>query len=397
MGKEKKAEIGKVMKVIANQGVLPIKTWTDILDDGTDEQAGHLAQLPFAFHHIALMPDTHVGYGMPIGGVLATIGTIVPYAVGVDIGCGMRAWDTQFPVDYFQPIMDKVMRQILRDIPVGMRHHKTRQSMQLYWEKEPQGILNAPVFEREFDKAHYQLGTLGSGNHFIEAQACEETGTIWFMIHSGSRNVGKQVCDYHHKVAVTLNGKYHSKVPKAWNLAFLPLDSQEGQDYVNDMQASLAFAKANRAHMEKKIRDILYQFEIPDGGVAVDIHHNYAAMEHWHGKNVMVHRKGAVRAKGTVLIPGNMGTLSYVAEGLDNPESFGSCSHGAGRIMSRTEARHNETIRATLDSMETKLYAHGDVYDEAPGAYKDIRNVMVEQSDLVCTTHILKPLAVVKG
>lgn len=379
------------------QGMKPIFNWASKVETGALDQAMNLARLPFAYHHIALMPDTHPGYGMPIGGVVATVGTIIPNAVGVDIGCGMRAWDTHFPVDYFTPIMREVFHDIYARVPVGFTHHKMKQDMKLFWEQLEGNVDDCPIWEREYEKARYQLGTLGGGNHFIEAQACEETGTVWFMIHSGSRNVGKQVCDHHNKVAVTLNERYHSKVEKKWELAFLVKDTQEWKEYWGDMTCALHFAKANRAHMENAIRDVLYSYEIPEGGVTFDVHHNYANWEHWYGQNVVVHRKGAVKARGTVIIPGSMGTSSYIGEGLDKPESFGSCSHGAGRRMGRKAAAKDEVIRKTLDDMNTALFSKGDSYDEAPGAYKDIKDVMEDQKDLVSIVRTLRPLAVIKG
>jgi len=376
----------------------PIFNWASEYEMGTMDQAVNLARLPFAHHHIALMPDTHPGYGMPIGGVVATVGTIIPNAVGVDIGCGMRAWDTGCPVGYFERIMHKVMSDIAANIPVGFQHQKVAQNMRLFWENISDNVDLCPIWDREFEKAKHQLGTLGGGNHFIEAQTCVETGTVWFMIHSGSRNVGKQVCDHHNKVAVALNEKYHSRVEKKWELAFLAQGTKEYNEYWGDMECAVAFAKANRAHMENAIVDILHRYEVEqDIGNTIDIPHNYARMEHWYGKNVVVHRKGAVRANGTVIIPGSMGTWSHIGQGKNEEKSFGSCSHGSGRRMGRRAAATDPDVRATLDNMSTILFAKGDNYDEAPGAYKDISTVMANQSDLVEPTHTLWPLATIKG
>lgn len=381
-------------------GMKPVFNWAKDIEPTAMDQAMNLARLPFAHHHIALMPDAHQGYGMPIGGVVATTNTIIPNAVGVDIGCGMRAWDTGFPVDYFTPIMRKVFHDIYAKIPVGFNHHKMKQDMALFWEQVwDNNIDDCPIWEREYEKARYQLGTLGGGNHFIEAQACDVTGTVWFMIHSGSRNVGKQVCDHYNRLAVDLNDKYHSKVEKKWELAFLVHGTEEYVNYWGDMSCALHFAKANRAHMQNAVIEVLAGYEIPEGpwSGTIDVHHNYANVEYWYGKNVIVHRNGAVKARGTVIVPGSMGTASYIGEGLDNEESFGSCSHGAGRRMGRKAAAKDEVIRNTLDDMDTALFAKGDSYDEAPGAYKDIQNVMEQQQDLVYITHTLRPLAVIKG
>jgi tRNA-splicing ligase RtcB len=380
---------------VTKEGRVPLKNWAADIEDGAAEQALHLTQLPFAFHHVALMPDCHTGYGMPIGGVLATQGVVIPNAVGVDIGCGMRAFPLDCTVDEFMPKRDAIMHEIQRAIPTGFNHHHDEQEEWAGLE-----LLNAgrlPILEREYPKSLYQLGTLGGGNHFIEAQA-DEDGGVWFMLHSGSRNVGLQVAKHYNDLAIELNERWHTAVPKSWELAFLPLESDEGQAYLREMNACLAFAKENRARMWLAIGEALEEQGIElDGGF--DVHHNYAAMENHFGKNVMVHRKGAVRARDgeLVIIPGSMGTASYIARGLDNPDSFMSCSHGAGRTMGRKAATRDPAVQKSLADMTTMLYSDSSALDEAPLAYKNIDAVMDAQADLVTPVTVLRPLAVIKA
>jgi len=374
---------------------IPIKAWTD-LDEGTLNQALNLASLPFAFRHIAIMPDTHLGYGMPIGGVLATEGVVIPNAVGVDIGCGMSAWDTGLSVEEFMPHREAILNQIQRSIPTGFNRHQT-----------PRDIPEMPevaFVQAQEDIARKSIGTLGGGNHFIEIQK-DHLGFVWVMLHSGSRNVGKTVCDHYNKIARDLNTRWHSQVPDAWQLAFLPIDGTEGQEYLTAMRYGLEYAKANRRAMRREIEaafaDIMgHTPYLLDADF--DIHHNYAAMEHHFGRNVMVHRKGAVKAIGQVIIPGSMGSVSYIAEGKSNPESFNSCSHGAGRALGRKEAQRQISVESVIEEMRKADIAlfkakKGDVAEESRAAYKDIEDVMARQADLVRPIHRLTPLGVVKG
>jgi len=388
---------------VSTAGRIPLKVWTDDLEEGAAEQAAHLAELPFAFHHVALMPDAHQGYGMPIGGVLATEGVVVPNAVGLDIGCGMRTWPTGVSVAEFMPHRDAVMHQIQRDVPTGFAHH---QKMQAEW-WVTDGVEDAmahPIVCREYESSLHQVGTLGGGNHFIEAQA-DESGDVWMMLHSGSRNLGKQVADHYNRLAVALNAQWHSSVPASWELAFLPLDSDAGRSYVAEMDLCLLFARTNRERMEARIRSVLDAvFPVAAPGESLDVHHNYAAMEHHFGRNVMVHRKGAVRAREgeRVIIPGSMGSSSYIALGKGEPQSFASCSHGAGRAMGRKAAKRAIPAQQVIEEMRAADIAlfkakRGDVAEECRQAYKDIDAVMAAQSDLVTVAVRLRPLAVVKA
>jgi tRNA-splicing ligase RtcB (3'-phosphate/5'-hydroxy nucleic acid ligase) len=384
------------MKVITSER-LPIKSWCMNPEEGALEQARNLANLPFAFHHIALMPDTHQGYGMPIGGVLATENVIIPNAVGVDIGCGMCFCNTGIDVlSLPKEQLKEIMGLIRKDIPVGMNHHDIN--------KEWRGFdinSNCPVIQKELSSARKQLGTLGGGNHFIEFQVNENT-ELCVMIHSGSRNIGLKIAKHYNDLAQELNKKWYSGVPK--DLAFLPMDSIEGQQYYESMLYALEFAKESRYHMMSACLSSISQvLNTTITHIILDVHHNYAAMENHFGKNVMVHRKGATRAREGELgiIPGSQGTCSYIVEGLGNKESFMSCSHGAGRRMSRTQAEKTLVLEDEIKRLDDLGVVHAirtqSDLDEAPSAYKDINVVMEEQKDLVKIVHELYTLGVIKG
>lgn len=380
---------------------LVIKSWCDSPEDGCIEQAKNLANLPFAFKHIALMPDTHQGYGMPIGGVLATHGVVIPNAVGVDIGCGMRVIKTnlnatELPAEKLKEILGNIRKRV----PVGFAH----QTLACPPGVMPEAYASMPIVEREFEKARKQLGTLGGGNHFIEMQKDGEGG-VWVMIHSGSRNLGKQVADHYNELAKDLNARWFSQVAPKTDLAFLPHDSAEAKDYLNEMDYCLAFSKANRAEMMRMIH-IAFQESIPEDvtfSEPLDIQHNYAAWENHFNHNVIIHRKGATAARAGQrgIIPGSQGTASYIVEGLGNPESFMSCSHGAGRRMGRKEAERKLDLAEEIRRMDEKGILHGirgkGDLDEAASAYKDIDLVMQEQQNLVKIVTRLEPIGVIKG
>ncbi len=386
------------MEIITGQRV-PIKSWASQAEDSAIEQARNLANLPFAISHVALMPDAHPGYGMPIGGVLFADKAVVPYAVGVDIGCGVVLIETGM---YRRQIGDRLsafLAQIARDVPVG---------------NGPQAQHRAPAgepFERSdcsalcksaMVAADLQLGTLGGGNHFLELQV-DDDDRIWFMLHSGSRSVGKKVCDHWHKIALGLNQRWFSALPDK-ELAYLPWETDEARGYFADMTASMAWAEENRRRMAAKVIAAFGEVFGAPAWQVLDVHHNYAAWENHLGRNGIVHRKGAVRAaKGeTVLIPGSMGTASYVGGGLGNPLSFETCQHGAGRARSRGATRK----QVSLADMEAQMERAGvalvtpnpaAVTDESSFAYKDIEQVMADSADLVAPIRRLRPLGVVKG
>lgn len=393
------------MKIIDEEGALVIKSWCEAPEDGAILQAKNMARLPFAFRHIGLMPDLHKGYGMPIGGVLATQGVIIPNAVGVDIGCGVYSVQTSLPFGDLTATdaLKKIMGKIREQIPVGFNKHKAAR---------PESLMPATWMSRfqcdvvydEYENARKSLGTLGGGNHFIEIQRGDD-GYIWFMIHSGSRNLGKKVADFYNKKAVEINARYFSSVPASWELAFLPLETEAGPSYIREMEYCVEYALANRNEMGRVIKDIFR--EVCGAGIeftnTINIAHNYARMEHHFGKDVMVHRKGATsaRLREMGLIPGSQGTASYVVSGKGNPESFESCSHGAGRAMGRKQAERTLNLADEQKRLDDKGILHSirgvHDLDEAAGAYKPIETVMSEQKDLVEILVKLEPLGVAKG
>jgi tRNA-splicing ligase RtcB len=390
-----------MQKIISTERI-PIKMWLDELEEGAMKQALNLANLPFSFSHICLMPDTHQGYGMPIGGVMATKDVVVPNAVGVDIGCGMCAVKTNIETGGLERTqLTQIMAGVRELVPLGFDHHKNRQDEALM----PQGynLDELVIVKRQYLAALKQLGTLGGGNHFIELQRSDD-GFLWIMIHSGSRNFGLQVAEYYNKIAKKLNALYYSSVDVKADLAFLPFETDEARAYYKEMRYCTEFALANRSLMMERIQQVVSAV-LPAVAYEpmINIAHNYAAWETHFDTKVIVHRKGATSAKAgeTGIIPGSQGTKSYIVEGLGNPESFMSCSHGAGRVMSRAAAIRN----LNLEDEKRKLDELGIIHsirgksdlEEASSAYKDISQVMAFQSDLVKIKVELSPLAVIKG
>ena len=390
------------MKKVISSGKVPIKLWLDDIEPGTMQQAENLANLPFVHSHVAIMPDAHLGYGMPIGGVMATRDVVIPNAVGVDIGCGMCAVRTSLSAISREQLQEAIS-EIRRAVPLGFKHHKQRQSSWLMPGSDAVPISDMPIVSREYNNALTQLGTLGGGNHFIEIQQGND-GRIWLMIHSGSRNLGFKVAGYYNRLAIDLNSRQKLPVPAEWQLAFLPLASRAGQDYLAEMEYCLEFACANRFLMMERVKDALLQVAAPVFfEPIINIAHNYAALEHHFGKDVMVHRKGATRAKaGEIgIIPGSQGTPSFIVRGRGNSDSFESCSHGAGRRMGRKQARRQLDLTREQKTLNKQgiihsLYRKNDL-DEAPGAYKNIDKVISNQLDLVEVVVELRPLAVIKG
>ncbi len=381
----------------------PVKIWTDNVEESALRQIENLTTLPFLFHHLAIMPDVHAGMGMPIGGVLACKDAVIPNAVGVDIGCGMCAVKTNWKVSEIPTnvIRKEIMRGIRQRIPLGMDHHKNPQDERYL--PEGHDIDKLEVVRRRQNSVRHEVGTLGGGNHFIELQK-DEDDTLWIMIHSGSRNLGKQVGDYYNKIAATLNARWHSAVSPDIRLPFLARESKEFGMYWDEMKYCVDFALCNRKLMMERIEEVIadslkgIEFE-----PMINIAHNYAAMEHHFGQNVIVHRKGATLAREGVIgiIPGSQGTASYIVEGLGNPDSFCSCSHGAGRVMSRSMAIKTLDMQQEVSQLEAKGIVHAirsqaDM-QEASGAYKDIEEVIANELDLVKVKTRLLPVAVIKG
>lgn len=381
----------------------PVKIWTDYVEKSAMRQIENLTTLPFLFHHLAIMPDVHTGMGMPIGGVLACKDAVIPNAVGVDIGCGMCAVKTNWKVaDIPTDVLRKqIMRGIRKRIPLGMDHHKEAQDEKYL----PTGhdIDKMEIVKRRQEYITKEVGTLGDGNHFIELQK-DETGTLWIMIHSGSRNLGKLVGDYYNEKAKKLNERWYSVVSPDIRLSFLPLRTDEFNAYWQEMKYCVDFALCNRKLMMKRIEEVIKD-AIPEIGFEpmINIAHNYAAWERHYGQDVIVHRKGATLAREGVIgiIPGSQGTASYIVEGLGNPESFCSCSHGAGRTLSRTAAIRDLNLKEEVERLDALGIIHAirnqNDMQEASGAYKDIETVIANEADLVKVKTRLLPVAVIKG
>lgn len=400
---------------------VPVKIWLKDekhLEESCKEQAYHLSQLPFLHKWVSLMPDTHAGMGMPIGGVIAAEGVIIPNAVGVDIGCGMAYTETNIKVDDIKEIItgngnliQAMIGDIMRNVPVGFAHHKMMMpsyTMDCAFEEMDQYEEDGELLG-QLEAGYYQIGTLGGGNHFIELQE-DDRGYLAVMIHSGSRHFGKSVCDYFHYKARQLNQRWYSQVPDEYRLAFLPVDTREGRQYLRWMQLSMDFAKENREKMMLAVKAVLEKWigkytelDLEFSG-DINCHHNYASLETHYGKEVWVHRKGAVRAENGELavIPGAMGSYSYVVMGKGNPESFCSSSHGAGRQYSRKGAMAAfscEEVMLDLQKQGVILGKKGkaDVAEESRFAYKNIEEVMDDQQDLVVPVKRLRTVGVVKG
>lgn len=391
------------MKKILRSEKIDIKLWLDDIEEEALQQARNLANLPFAFHHIAVMADAHFGYGMPIGGILATEDTIIPNAVGVDIGCGICALQTSL-TEIDSDTLKTILGAIRGIIPLGFKHQKKKQK-EVYMPEVRSGVnlSELPVVSREYEKALKQIGTLGGGNHFIEIQKGSDN-RIWIMIHSGSRNLGYQVAQHYNKLAAKLNKKWKAAINPKWQLSYLPFSSDEGWLYFCEMNYCVDFALCNRLHMLQQIEEIFLTFCTPvTFGEPINIAHNYAAQEEHFKKEVIVHRKGATRAyMGEIgIIPGSQGSSSYIVEGKGNADSFYSCSHGAGRKLGRKQAQKRLNLREEIEKLDNQKILHSirskrDL-DEAAGAYKDIETVMRNQADLVDIKISLQPIAVVKG
>ena len=400
---------------------MPVKSWCENCEEGAVRQAVNLAHHPALVHHVALMPDAHQGYGMPIGGVVAAKGAVIPAAVGVDIGCGMIATETDIPAETFADMsFRRAFQEKLKErIPVGEGvSHAVTQNWEGFEEYTAHNGMRSSLWPSKLDRMN--LGTLGGGNHFIELQkstALDGSGDpeggakVWLMIHSGSRNLGKRIEEHYHRIAARMCERFRSPLPDK-DLAFLPIEEPTGHDYFTDMLFALRYAKENRRRMMEAMKATLAEF-VP-GAVfirTIDIHHNYAAFEEHFGEKVCVHRKGATSAKldEIGIIPGSMGTASYIVRGLGNPESFMSCSHGAGRRMSRIAASTTLTVEECDQAMDGIVCERWHKYkgfgkakgkldlSEAPQAYKDIEDVIASERDLVEPLVRLVPLACLKG
>jgi tRNA-splicing ligase RtcB len=403
-------------EVIDKQNHKLVKSWTRgvTFDENAKQQVLNMAGLPFIHSHIAIMPDVHLGKGATIGSVIPTKGAIVPAAVGVDLGCGMMAVKTSLMASDLPESLINLRHEIEKNVPHGRSANYQHGRDKGSWNNLPEDVMQAwlpldrqfndlcekhPFLKNTNNKQH--LGTLGTGNHFIEL-CLDENQDVWVMLHSGSRGVGNKIGSEFIERAKKDMERWFIHLPDK-DLAYIPEGSQHFKDYVEAVGWAQNFAKVNRQVMMQRTLAAMQKMIAKPFTAhleAVNCHHNYISHEHHFGSDVWVTRKGAVSAqKGEMgIIPGSMGAKSFIVRGLGNADSFCSCSHGAGRVMSREEAKR----RVSLD--EHKLATEGvecrkdkSVIDETPSAYKDIENVMVAQSDLVEIVHTLKQVVCVKG
>ena len=407
----------KTYNVFAPEKGVPIKAWTKgvQLEDQARQQLLNAAQLPFVFKWIAAMPDVHWGVGATVGSVIPTKGAIIPAAVGVDIGCGMMAVQTSLNArdlpDNLKPIRDAIENTV----PHGRTNHGGAGDRgawndiplrnQGVWADELKPRYDAVLAKHpKLDRGNHanHLGTLGTGNHFIEV-CLDEAETVWFMLHSGSRGVGNRMGSYFIDLARKDMKKFFINLPDV-DLAYFPEGTDHFKDYFEAVEWAQDYARRNRdLMMETIVRAVRESGVVPpfDAEVkAINCHHNYVSRESHYGENVLITRKGAVRAReGDMgIIPGSMGTRSYIVRGKGNLESFCSCSHGAGRAMSRNEAKRRFTVEDHMRMTEgVECRKDEDVIDETPAAYKSIDAVMAAQTDLVEVVHTLRQVVCVKG
>ncbi len=381
-----------------------LMSWASILEDQTRRQAERTATLPFIFPHVALMPDAHLGKGSTVGCVIPTIEAIVPAAVGVDLGCGMIAVRTQFTAADVAGRGDlpTLRATIERAIPLsaGVYNASVDQAGTQLRIAELEQLDGADSADAIAGNWRFQLGSLGSGNHFVELSTDEED-RVWLFLHSGSRGVGNKLANKHIKIAQKLCEKWWIQLPDA-DLAYLPERTPEFWAYIRDLRWAQHFALLNREEMMDRVIDCLQDWigEAVDESERVNCHHNYTTQEEHFGKSVWLSRKGAIDASAgrPGLIPGSMGTKSYVVTGKGCRLALNSAPHGAGRMFSRTAARKKFT-RAELDAAMTGIeWRKTDAFlDEIPGAYKDVDQVMADAADLVEIRHTLRQFVNVKG
>jgi tRNA-splicing ligase RtcB len=394
---------------------VPIKAWTRgvPVEKEALAQLRNLASLPFIHSHVAVMPDVHWGMGATVGSVIATVGAIVPAAVGVDIGCGMMAVRTNLTADRLPDNLHALRTGIEAAVPHGRTDNGGRAD-QGAWIGEPSAAAQAKwvdleagykdVIERDPKAAHPRglghLGTLGTGNHFIEL-CLDEADRVWIMLHSGSRGVGNRFGSHFIERAKRDMERYFIHLPDK-DLAYFPEGSDGFIGYIRAVSWAQKYALANREVMMEAVVEVL-RAAFPDLDVsemAVNCHHNYVCKERHFGKDAYVTRKGAVRAgEGDLgIIPGSMGAKSFIVRGKGNPDSFCTCSHGAGRAMSRNEAKRRFTVEDHIQATQgVECRKDAEVIDETPMAYKDIDAVMAAQADLVDVVHTLRQVVCVKG
>ena len=389
-------------------GAVPVKVFTEEVEASARRQLENVSRLPIVFHHVAAMPDVHFGKGATVGSVIAMKGAVSPAAVGVDVGCGMAAVRTSLRAGDLPDDLAKIRGAIERAVPVGFDEHRDADALvdaASPLERRLGRILDRhpAIVRKQRDgrtKWVRQLGSLGGGNHFIEL-CIDESDRVWIMLHSGSRGIGNSIGQYFIAAARDDMARQDVHLPDR-DLAYVREGSKLFDDYVEAVGWAQDYARANRHEMMRLVLDAIAA-RLPPLQVtaeAINCHHNYVEHERHFGERVWVTRKGAIRAREGELgiIPGSMGARSYIVRGLGNAESFCSCAHGAGRRMSRGEAKKRYT-RADLEAQTQGVECRKDsgVLDEIPGAYKDIDKVMADQADLVEIVHTLKQVVCVKG
>jgi tRNA-splicing ligase RtcB len=389
-----------------HEGRVPVRIYTDEIEPEARQQLVNISRLPIVHHHVAAMPDVHLGIGATVGSVIPTLKAIIPAAVGVDIGCGMMAAQLSLSGnDLDSAVLRKVFSSIEKSVPVGFAQHSdasVRSETAGRFRKGLRTILEKhPGIEKRVGKRSswtHQMGSLGGGNHFIEL-CLDEANRAWVMLHSGSRGIGNAIGGYFIELAKKDSGQIN--LPDR-DLAYFPEGAEHFDDYVEAVGWAQDYAAANRAEMMDLVLDALHRhlpaFEVT--GSAVNCHHNYVGRERHFGEEVWLTRKGAIRAREGELgiIPGSMGARSYIVRGKGEAQSFHSCAHGAGRRMSRTAARKTFSV-SDLKRQTQGVVCRTDegVLDEIPAAYKNIDEVMANQSDLVEVVHTLKQVLCVKG
>jgi tRNA-splicing ligase RtcB len=372
---------------------VPVRVWARTIDDKTARQLQLVASQPWVVEHVAAMADAHVAEGVAVGTVFATETFVVPKALGGDLGCGMSAVRLDASIDDVdRKLLEQLVADLGRAIPAGDATHRGRGV------DVPDALLCDPLSTHALEHtrdalARRHLGTLGGGNHFLEIER-DADGALWLLVHSGSRGLGAAIAG-HHTRTDGASDPLHA----------LDTREDEGAAYLRDLGWALAFARANRQALADKALEVIASTlgrEVRGGDEVVDIHHNFVARERWFGRDLLVHRKGAVALppRATGLIPGSLGTASYIVEGLGNEAAFGSCSHGAGRVMSRKEARANIKPHALARAMRRVAYPEAlvkSLVEEAPDAYRDIGEVLDDQVDLVRRVRRLEPICVLKG
>ncbi len=399
----------------------PVKIWLDSIEQvgsGCLEKVTNLSSLPFVYKWPALMPNCHVGYGVPVGAVIATENVIIPNAVGEDIGCGICFVQTDIHANLLKieigqtSLIQAIVDCIMRNVPVGLAQHQEKQDCRTLSRINEYLSTEHRVaeLEPELRAGLYQVGTLGGGGHFIEIQE-DESGCVGIMLHSGSRNLGPKICKYFNEIAKTSNAEWYSSIPKEYDLAFLPEKTSAGKSYIHWMNLAVDFAAENRAKIMSRIKEIVFShvkkyadFIGTEKGKEINCHHNYVALENHYGQDVWVHRRGAIRASegDAGIVPGSMGGFSYIVEGRGNPDSFNSCSNGAGRNSSRAKALENHSAQSVVKDLKQNEVTLGknkidDVAEECRWAYNDIDTVMAQELDLAKPAKKLKTIGVIKG